>query len=146
MPTVHESNDLRVFFDSSAFVKRYVGEAGSESVLEWCDRASEIALSAIALTEIISAFCRLSREGRIDDTQYRRLKALLLADIEDVVVCDLTPAVLAQAISSLETSALRAVDAIHIGSAVAVKTDLFVSADQRQLEAASRAGLRVEAA
>jgi predicted nucleic acid-binding protein len=35
-------------------------------------------------------------------------------------------------------------DAIHIGSAVALQADVFVSADERQREAATRAGLRVE--
>lgn len=136
---------MRVFFDSSAFVKRYVSEAGTEAVLAWSDRASEIDLSGIALPEIISAFCRLRREGKIDDTQYRQLKSLLLADIEDVAICDLTPEVLAQSIASLETNVLRGMDAIHIGSAVALKAEVFISADQRQREAAARAGLRVEA-
>ncbi len=136
---------MRVFFDTSAFVKRYVSEAGTDVVLEWCDRATEIGLSGIALPEIISAFCRLHREARITDTQYRQLKSLLLADIEDAAVCDLTPAVLGQAVSSLETSVLRGMDAIHIGSAVVLQADVFVSADARQLEAAARAGLRVEA-
>jgi predicted nucleic acid-binding protein len=36
-------------------------------------------------------------------------------------------------------------DAIHIGSAVALKADVFISADKRQRDAAARAGLRVEA-
>ncbi len=136
---------MRVFFDTSAFVKRYVSEAGTDAVLEWCDRATEIGLSGIALPEIISAFCRLHREARISDTQYRQLKSLLLADIEDAAVCDLTPAVLGQAVASLETNVLRGMDAIHIGSAVALQSDVFVSADARQREAAARAGLRVEA-
>lgn len=137
---------MRVFFDSSAFVKRYVREAGTEAVLAWCDRASEIGLSGIALPEIISAFCRLRREDKIDDAQYRQLKSMLLADIEDAAICDLTPEVLAQSIVSLETNVLRGMDAIHIGSAVALKADVFVSADQRQRDAANRAGLRVEKA
>ena len=136
---------MRVFFDTSAFVKRYISESGTDSVLEWCDRATEIGLSGIALPEIISAFCRLHREARITDTQYRQLKSLLLADIEDAALCDLTPAVLAHAISSLETNVLRGMDAIHIGSALALQADVFVSADTRQLDAAVRAGLRVEA-
>ena len=135
---------MRVFFDSSAFVKRYVSEAGTEAVLAWCDRASEIGLSGIALPEIVSAFCRLRREDKIDDTQYRQLKSLLLADIEDAAICDLTPEVLAQSIASLETTILRGMDAIHIGSAVALKADVFITADQRQCDAAIRAGLRVE--
>jgi predicted nucleic acid-binding protein len=136
---------MRVFFDTSAFVKRYVHEAGTDTVLAWCDRAEEIGLSGIALPEIISAFCRLRREARITDTQYRQLKTLLLADIEDVALCDLTPAVMGQAVRSLETNILRGMDAIHIGSAVALKADVFISADQQQIAAAARAGLRVEA-
>ena len=135
---------MRVFFDSSAFVKRYVSEPGTEAVLAWCDRASEIGLSGIALPEIVSAFCRLRREGKIDDTQYRQLKSLLLADIEDAAICDLTPEVLARSIASLETNALRGMDAIHIGSAVSLKADVFISADQRQFDAATRAWLRVD--
>lgn len=135
---------MRVFFDSSAFVKRYVSEAGTEAVLAWCDRASEIGLSGIALPEIVSAFCRLRREGRIDDTQYRQLKSLLLADIEDAAMCDLSPEVLARSIASLETNVLRGMDAIHVGSAIALKVDVFISADQRQRDAAIRAGLRAE--
>lgn len=136
---------MRVFFDSSAFVKRYVTEGGTEAVLAWCDRASELGLSAIALPEIVSAFCRLRREQKISDLQYRQLKSLLLADIEDAAICDLTPEVLARAISSLEHNVLRGMDAIHIGSALALKADVFVSADQRQRDAAIRAGLCVEA-
>lgn len=135
---------MRVFFDSSAFVKRYISEAGTDAVLEWCDRASAIGLSGIALPEIISAFCRLRREARITDTQYRQLKSLLLADIEDAAVCDLTPEVLGNAISCLESKVLRGMDAIHIGSAMALKADAFVSADSRQCEAAAWTGLRVE--
>lgn len=137
---------MRVFFDTSAFVKRYVSEAGTDTVLEWCDQATEIILSGIALPEIISAFCRLQREGKITDTQYRQLKSLLLADIEDAAICDLSPIVLMQTISSLEKNVLRGMDAIHIGSAIALKADVFVSADKHQLDAAARMGLRVEPA
>ncbi len=134
---------MRVFFDSSAFVKRYVREAGSDAVLQWCDQASEILLSGIALAEIVSGFCRLQREAQITDSQYRQLKSLLLADVEDAAICDLTPMVLAQAISSLEANVLRGMDAIHIGSALVLKAELFVTSDQRQLAAAQRCGLRV---
>ena len=135
---------MRVFFDTSALVKRYVSEAGTDAVLKWCDQATEIILSAVALPEIISTFCRLQREARITATQYRQLKSLLLADIEDVAICDLTPVVLAQAISTLEGNVLRGMDAIHIGSALALQADIFISADKRQVDAAVRSGLRVE--
>lgn len=57
---------MRVFLDTSAFVKRYLVKTGT-------------------------------------DAQYRQLKSLLLLDIEDAAICDLTPAVLAQTIRYLKT-------------------------------------------
>ena len=78
------------------------------------------------------------------DLQYHQLKQALLADIEDVAVCDLSPEVLWRAISALETNTLRGMDAIHIGSALALQVDVFVSSDKRQCEAAIQAGLNVE--
>jgi len=134
---------MRVFFDSSAFAKRYLGETGSDAVIGWCDKATEIVLSGVALPEIISAFCRLRRAGLLSETQYRRLKGLLLADIADVAVCDLSPIVMAATFASLEGSPLRAIDAIHIGSAVALKAAAFVTADKPQSMAARRSGLKV---
>jgi hypothetical protein len=135
---------MLAFFDSSALVKRYVAEEGTEAVISLCDRASEIGLSGIALPEIISAFCRLRREGKISDVQYRQLKSSLLTDIEDAAVCDLAPQVLAHAMASLEANVLRGMDALHIGSALTLKADVFVSADRRQCDAAARAGLNVD--
>ena len=136
---------MRIFFDSSAFAKRYVSEEGTDAVVQWCDRATEIALSGIALPELISAFCRLRRESKISEAQYQQLKDSLLADIEDAAICDLTPIVLAHSIASLERNTPRGMDAIHIGSAVAMQADLFVSADARQCAAAAATGLEVAA-
>src|SRR4030067_1570252 len=121
-----------VFFDSSAFAKGYVQEAGSEEVLSGSERASEIGLSGIALPEIISAFCRLSREKRISRKQYHSLKVSLLEDVRDAAICDLSPEVIRHSILALEKSVLRGMDAIHIGSAFALSAAVFVSADQRQ--------------
>jgi len=134
---------MRIFFDSSAFAKRYVREEGSEDVLLWCDQATELCLSGIALPEIISSFCRLQREKLITPIQYRHLKTMLMADISDALICDLTPEVMRGTIIALENNILRGMDAIHIGSALTLKADLFVSADDRQCAAAEQAGLRV---
>jgi uncharacterized protein len=134
---------MLVFFDSSAFAKRYVQEAGSDDVLSWCERASEIGLSGIALPEIISAFCRLSREKRISRKQYHSLKVSLLEDVRDAAICDLSPEVIRHSILALEKNTLRGMDSIHIGSALALHAKVFVSADQRQCLAAKSAGLQV---
>jgi predicted nucleic acid-binding protein len=134
---------MRVFFDSSAFVKRYVREEGTDIVLSWCDQATELCLSGISLPEIVSAFCRLEREKRITPLQYRHLKTMLMADISDAAICDLAPEVIRHTIIALENNVLRGMDAIHLGSALALNADIFVSADARQCAAAAQAGLRV---
>lgn len=134
---------MRVFFDSSAFAKRYVREEGTDVVLSWCDQATELCLSGIALPEIVSAFCRLLRENNISPVQYQELKTMLMADISDAAICDLTPEVIRYSIIGLEKNVLRGMDAIHLGSALALNVDVFVSADARQCVAAAQAGLKV---
>lgn len=135
---------MRVFFDTSALVKRYVEEAGSADVLHWCDQASTLVLSVIAVPELISAFCRLQREGRITEPQYQRLKTELLADIADALICETSPTVVGHAVRALEAHALRGMDAIHIGAALQAGAQLFVTADNRQAQAAQGMGLQVQ--
>lgn len=137
---------MRVFFDSSAFARRYIAdEHGSEEVIGWCERADELALSVIAVPELIAAFCRLRRDARITVPQYRRLKDDFMADIADALICDATPQMLQHAVAALERHPLRGMDAIHLGAAVACAADMFVSADRRQCAAARAIGLAVAA-
>jgi predicted nucleic acid-binding protein len=140
---------MRVYFDSSAFAKRYIDEAGTIEVLDWCEHASELAVSVLLVPEVISAFRRLLRQGRIDEGQYRLLKDNLLVDIGDALICDMTPEVIAHAVRVIESHALRGMHAIHgmgaihIGAAIACTAEVFVSADARQCAAAQVSGLNV---
>ncbi len=135
---------MRVYFDTSAFAKRYVDEQGSADVLHWCDQASELALSVIAVPELVSAFCRLQREGRLSAAQYRSIQSDLLADIADALICDTSPLVVSRAVHALENHPpLRGMDAIHLGAAIVCEAEIFISADLRQCSAARALGLRV---
>ncbi|MDD5001403.1 MAG: type II toxin-antitoxin system VapC family toxin, partial [Thiomonas arsenitoxydans] len=134
---------MRVYFVSSAFAKRYIDETGTDTVLTWCERASELALSVIAVPELISAFCRLQREGRLTDAQYQIIKRALMLDIADALICDTTPQVIQRAVKALENHTLRGMDAIHLGAALACTAEVFISADARQCRAAEAFGLQV---
>ena len=134
---------MRVYFDSSAFAKRYIDATGTADVLAWCERASELALSVIAVPELISAFCRLQREGRLTEAQYQIIKRALMLDIADALICDTTPQVLQHAVKALENHTLRGMDAIHLGAAFACAAEVFISADARQCRAAEAFGLQV---
>ena len=134
---------MRIFFDSSAFAKRYIEEPGSEKVENLCAQASMVGVSSICLPEIISGLCRLSRDSILTKNQYEVTKEALLRDFEDITVCNITPAVIGQTIHILETNTLRTLDAIHIGCALEWKAEAFVSSDVRQISAAKKTGLKV---
>jgi uncharacterized protein len=134
---------MKVFFDTSAFVKRYVEEPGTEKVAAICIQAEQLVLCVICLPEMISTLNRLVREGKLQGDDYQKLRDLILKEIEDVEICYLTPEVVTQTIRCLENNVLRAMDALHLGCALVVEPDLFVSSDQRQIEAAKREGLQV---
>jgi predicted nucleic acid-binding protein len=134
---------LKVFFDTSAFAKRYVAEQGSEKVLVLCEQADNLTVSVICLPELISTLSRLVREKRLAKSDYLRLKHDATSDLADADICQITSDVLTSVVKLLESHPLRAMDAIHIAGALAVNADIFISADHRQLTAARKAGLKV---
>jgi len=136
---------LNVFFDSSALAKRYIAETGSDRVQAILSSASALAVSVICIPEIVSALCRRRRERKLSTEEYRNTKAALLADIDDATAIGITEEVIAQAVALLEQFPLRSADALHIACASEWSTDLFVSADDRQCQAAKARRLRVEA-
>jgi uncharacterized protein len=133
---------VRMFFDSSAFAKRYVEEPGSPAVDSLCMDATELALSVVCLPEIVSAMNRLVRERKLSRQDYELAKLRLSEDTEDAAIINLTPPVISLCTAILEASSVRAMDAIHVACAVAWEAELFVSADKQQLAAATMAGLQ----
>lgn len=134
---------MKVFLDTSAFAKRYIAEQGSDKVLALCRQADSVVVSVICLPELISTLSRLVREKKLAVAKYRTLKSDAMADLADVDICQITPAVLAIAVSLLESHPLRAMDALHVACAVAADSDVFATADHRQLSAARKAGLKI---
>ena len=134
---------MKTFMDSSAFVKRYIEEPGSEFVEEICEKTSYLALSIISVPEIISALNRRLREHTIDQRDYRIAKNRLLEEIEDTILLNITPAVVYQSILLLENNKLRTLDALHLACAIEWQPDLFVSSDKRQIKAAQKSGLPI---
>jgi uncharacterized protein len=134
---------VKVFLDTSAFAKRYIAEHGSDKVIALCQQADGLVVSVICLPELISTLSRLLREKKLAKADYRRLKGDAMSDLADVDICQITSGIVVSAISLLESNPLRAMDALHVACALAVKPDIFVAADHRQLSAARKAGLKI---
>lgn len=135
---------MRIYFDSSALTKLYVYEQGSKEALQFCEHASEVVLSCIAIPEFFSALNRRLSDGLLKKKQYTLLKKEFLLDIEEALIIDLSPSIVKTTIQCLEKASLRAFDAIHVASALETHVDLFVSSDHRQIIGAQK--MNVEAA
>lgn len=134
------------YFDTSALVKRYVVETGRRDVLRLL-RQYACVTSVVLPIEIASALRRRSAEGSIDVGQLPRLQKRLAADREFWTLVEIRRDLLSSAEALASTSPLRTLDAIHVASAHLFATRmpmvrlLFVSADQRQTQAAAAIGL-----
>jgi hypothetical protein len=135
---------VNVFLDSSALAKRYVQEHGSARVDALLATASSLGVSVLGPPEVVSAFCRRRREGRLTRAQYAKARDALFADVGDASVIALTDHVIGRTVGILERWSVRASDALHIACAAEWSCDLFVSADTQQGKVARAYGLRVE--
>jgi uncharacterized protein len=132
---------MKLYLDSSAFVKRFVDEPGSDTVEQLCTDADELCLGILCVPEILSALNRSLREGHLSRRDYLTIKQRIALETADATIVQLTPEVIRLSINALETSAVRAMDALHIGCALACGAALFATADRRQRTAAMEAGL-----
>jgi len=135
---------MKLVVDSSAFAKRYVFEDGSKTVDRFLQQASQLALCALLVPEIISGLNRRVREQVLSLDDYRRAKQQLMDDVHDAIILQITPAVISRAVKLLENNVLRAMDALHIACALEWQAELFISADRRQVKAAKNAGLHTK--
>lgn len=134
---------MRVFFDTSAWAKRYLREPGSDKVEGALRDASEATVSLLCPPELVSALSRLRRQSLISTSDYGLIKSALFREIEDMSVCSISIPVVEIAIKLLESHPLRTLDALQIACALEWRADLFVSSDRRQLAAAAKSGLQV---
>lgn len=110
-----------LYLDTSALVKLYVVEGGSEDVGVGVRNASRIATSAVGYPEARSTFARLEREGEITPEERRYIVADLDADWERLGVLDVTRNLSRFCGYLAQKHGLRGFDAVHLGSAVAVR-------------------------
>jgi len=136
--------EMRLMFDASALTKRYASEAGRNRVLTLMETASDLLIAAHCKTEVASALLRRRREGSLPTSEFDRVWAAAQNDVADMTLVPLDARVERFAFSAMELGPLRAMDALHIGSALVGRVDLFVTADKRQAQVASSMGLPTE--
>lgn len=141
------------FLDTSALVKRYVPELGSNWIqsITVPAAANFLAISQITWVEVCSAFARRQREGSLSVDEVDQLMGDFRTDFDNQYeVLEVDRTLIETAGELVMQHPLRADDSVQLASALRVQSVLtltpdtqlvFVSADNRLLNIAQSAGL-----
>jgi hypothetical protein len=140
------------YLETSALVKLYVKEPGTERLLALTDRAAHnrFAILALAQVELRSAVRRRQRSGKITETVASLLLDLFQRHVEArFLTQNVTDATLDFASTLIDRYGLRAYDAIQLGGYLALRktvgddTPIFACSDHDLLSAATQEGIPV---
>ena len=116
---------MKLYFDASGLTKAFVVERGSPEVRSALAASDELATSAVSYAEIRATFARCLRDGRFDAAQH----AAAVEDLDDqwprFVIVEVDDQRLREAGAAADRHprhALRALDSIHLASALRIAT------------------------
>ncbi len=137
----------RAYFDTSVLLKRYLDEPFSEQT-RWLTRRHRIVSSAIMPVETLSALSARRAAGTLTDRAYTAIITRIRDDRLQWDLVDVSPSVRDRAEELVVKTLLRTPDALHVASALAFRATTglrlrFVTADERQRDAAGTLGLDV---
>lgn len=135
------------YLDTSALIKRFVIEKGSPLIQTLVAREGPVATAKIAYAEVYASLARKQREGHLPRRQYALACRQFENDWLAYIRVDLQDEILFLARDLIQRHSLRGFDAIHLASALSLKTALgedvtFAAADERLLRAARAERLR----
>ena len=127
-----------VYLDSSAIVKLVVREKESAALRRFLESHPRRITSVLAVVEVHRAVRRAGAPLKVRRRASDVVAGLALLVLDDAIV---------QSAAVLKGRYLRALDAIHLASALSLEADLdcMVAYDDRLARAAAEAGVKVEA-
>ena len=148
-----------LYLDSSALVKRYVMEAGSDAVTSRFESGEKIYTSILTFAEVHAAIGRKYREKEMSANEREKLIEHFLSDwLFSLSILELTANTMSALPSLCQLYSIKASDAVHLSAAFWLKDAIrlrvkdfddgadvveFGVFDRRLGEAALRCGFRV---
>jgi predicted nucleic acid-binding protein len=143
---------MAVFYlDTSALVKRYRTELGTEVVEDLLSNPSQqdrFFTSFLSIIELTSGILRLAKGRQLREETAQEILARFRADVHELLrVWPLDEDGAAAAVTVVQQHRLRSADAIHLATAEAIGSlvpdarVVMVSSDRELLDAAEAAGL-----
>ncbi len=136
-----------LFLDTSALVKIYIAEPGSERMREAVAREDPKAASVLAFAEIHAALARRRREELLREAELEQIRLVFAEDWERLNQMPVGEAVLRRVPELCDRHPLRGADAVHLASAMLLQEEgieiLFACSDRALLAAATAEGLAI---
>lgn len=107
-----------LYLDTSALVKKYTTEAGSDMVHQVIGAANSIGMSVIGRVEMAAAFAKLMRVGALEQEEALAALQLFRSEWSTLMQLQVTRMVVARAETLAWDYHLRSYDAVHLASAV----------------------------
>lgn len=141
-----------LYLDTSALVKLYIAEPGSEWVQTKCERADLLIMSPLQETELKNAVLAACGRGTYDRITMRHILQHINTDLSagtfTAQLCD-WPLLWQRANQLAEAHTprilCRTLDILHVAIAETAGTDLLITGDGRQLELCRAIGLKAQA-
>jgi uncharacterized protein len=112
------------YLDTSALVKLYIKEEGSDKVKALVDQCDIVSTSVVAYAEARAAFKRICDEGLLKKEEYSRLVASFKQDWPNFLAIKVSEAVINSVDMLADLYSIRGFDLLHLASAVTLSTKI----------------------
>jgi predicted nucleic acid-binding protein len=130
---------VTLYVDSSALLKRYVDEPDSDRAVELLTSDPVLVTGRHTIVEVRRTLARV-----LSPTDASAARATMAADLSSFAIVELDAATCELAATIAEQTAVRTLDALHLGAARRLGTALtFLTFDIRQAHAARALGFAV---
>jgi predicted nucleic acid-binding protein len=136
-----------LYLDTSALIKKYFKETGSDEVISKWQEATGIITSSVAYAESLASIYRKKREAKFGKHRLGNILEAFRRDWNSFIRVEVTDDLNQLIDKTVSRYPLRGFDAIHLASALIVHETipeefLFACYDKRLLQAAKMAGLQ----
>ncbi|MFD1647134.1 type II toxin-antitoxin system VapC family toxin [Haloarchaeobius litoreus] len=136
-----------LFFDTSALVKRYYEEPGTELVDDLVEDDRRVTITSLAVIETISAFRRKYNRDQISESDTDDLLAAFFREaLDDFVIVPMEESIQQFSFDLILEDDLRTLDSLQLAAALALDGEeadvVFVSADSDLVAVANDRGLQ----
>jgi len=137
-----------IYFESSALVKKYVQEAGSEEVFSRMVKSGPVVTAKLAYPEILSSLARKRREKALTEKDYHGALGDFEEDWKEFLIIEFQDELLPVMKLLSSRHPLKGADLVHLGSAIwfgkAVREKItFVASDVQLLKIARQEKMEV---